>query len=242
MFRKIFVTALIVVAGVLAFGAALAYAHSGGTGDVLAYAYYDVRGAANYMVVNNSATTAPGCTMPLPHHKKVFTYTPVVSPVVSCDPAKAKPIGVGSIALGGDMIDVAVKIGPFEEPVDVSIGLFAASFDAKDIYFLNIFNQLTSLQEEIDEDQNAQVAADHGPGDGNSHGNNPKPKKNFRKLIPWKNDVLTIDETVFQGDLTDLPPGLYVIVLNVTRVSPSDDNFDRFYRWVTYFIVPDPAL
>lgn len=224
MHWKSLLKVLLVFAALISLGTAPAYAGPAESGGDLIYSYYAFRGASNYMVVNDSDSTAP-CTMAMPAKKQAFTYTPVETPVVDCDPAKAKPVGVGNVAKGGDVLDLNVEIGPFEEPVDVSFGLFAASFDAADIYFLNILNQFTSLQDQISEDN-------EGQGQG-------KAKKKFKKLPPWKSNVLEVSETIGPVDVSDLPPGLYVVVLNVTRVSPADDNFDRFYRWVTYFIIPD---
>ncbi|MEJ2696026.1 MAG: hypothetical protein P8013_05195 [Candidatus Sulfobium sp.] len=51
--------------------------------------------------------------------------------------------------------------------------------------------------------------------------------------------MLEVHDTIASADVADLPPGLYVLILNVTRSSPANNNYDRFYRWVTYFIVPD---
>lgn len=242
MIRKGFVRLLLII-GILALGTTQAYASPDGTGegDDLAYEYYNVRGSSNYMVVNG-VTTLPTCKVSAPAGRQVFTYTPIQEPVVSCDPAKAKPLGVGSVAHGGAVVDVKVDIGPFENPVDVSIGIFAATFDAADIFFLNVFNQLTSLQEELLEESNIQ--GDAAQGNGNGQGPGPgqtKPKKKLKKLVAWKSNVLGVTETVLGPvDAGDVPPGLYVLVLNVTRVSPAADNSDRFYRWVTFFIVPDP--
>lgn len=232
MFKTKIITVFLIAVGVLALGTARAYAASSASGDALTYAYYNVRGASNYMVVSDVSSK---CTMPVPTEKQAFTYTPVETPVVSCDPAKAKPIGVGTIANGGNSLDLAVDIGPFEEPVDVSFGIFAASFNAADIYFLNVSNELTSLQDQLAQEPQAAAVNGQGPQSGPQNG-----KKTFKRLVPWKSNVLGVDETL-STDIKDLPPGLYVVVLNVTRVSPAEDNFDRFYRWVTYFIVPDPA-
>jgi len=232
MFKTSIVTVLLIAIGVFTFGTAQAYAAPDALGDTLTYAYYNVRGSSHYMVVSDMTTP---CKMPVPMSKQVFTYTPVETPVVSCDPAKARPVGVGSVASGGNSVDLSVDIGPFEGAVDVSFGIFAASFDAADIYFLNVSNQLTSLQEQLADE--SQTPTSDGQGSNSGHKN---PKKKFRKLVDWKSNVLGVNETL-PTDVGDIPPGLYVLVLNVTRVSPADDNFDRFYRWVTYFIVPDPA-
>lgn len=227
MFRSTFIAVLAALfIAVLAFGTAHA---NSAPNDALLYAYYNVRGAANVMPV---VATTTACSIPAPAFKQAFTYTPVADPVITCDPATSKPIGVGDIAQGGGSIDIRVDIGPFDEPVDVSFGLFNASFDASNIFFLNVFNQVTSLQDELASEEQDGSSQNNPPGQANG-------KKNFKRLIPWKSSVLEVHDTIAAGDATFLPPGLYVLVLNVTRTSPADNNFDRFYRWVTYFIVPD---
>lgn len=229
MFRNTLLMALAVAVAVLAFGSASAY--SAQIDENLVYGYYGVRGAANYMPVAETTT----CSIPLPAFKQAFTYTPVADTVITCDPATAKPIGVGDIAEGGDSFDIRVDVGPFDEPVDVSFGIFNASFDASNIFFLNVLNQITSLQDELADVSVAQNGNGRNDPPGQSNG-----KKNFKRLVPWKDGVFEVHKTIASADVADLPPGLYVLILNVTRSSPADNNFDRFYRWVTYFIVPDP--
>jgi hypothetical protein len=227
MLRSTFITVFAALfIAVFAFGTA--YAEAAPNDDLL-YAYFNVREAVNIIP---AVETTTACSIPAPAFKQAFTYTPVADPVITCDPATSKPVGVGDIVQGGSSIDVRVDIGPFDEPVDVSFGFFNASFDASNIFFLNVFNQFTSLQDELAlEAQGANSQNNFlGPANG---------KKNFKRLISWKSNVLEVHDTIFAGDATSLPPGLYVIVLNVTRSSPADNNFDRFYRWVTYSIVPD---
>ncbi len=277
MFRKGCFSILVVALGLVVLAGTQAYAVSGNTADALAYDYYALRGTANIISVGG-VTTAPRCVMPVPSDKQAFTYTPVAEPVIDCNPALAKPIGVGGVAVGRGTVNIKVGVGPFEAPVDVSIGIFMASFDATDIYFINVLNQLTSLQEELAEEFEAEALSDanasskdkdkdkdkdKGNGNDNNNGNNgkdngnvnngsdnsdkqppasddPKPKKKFKRLTVWKGDVMAVYEVILDDVKVDvLPSGLYVIILNVTRVSPADNNFDRFYRWVTYFIVPD---
>ncbi len=238
MFKRKFATFLFLAVVVCILGAAQAHADPGALDDELTYGYFNHKGSQDYMVVAQVAT----CTTSLPKGKNVFTYTPVEAPVVDCDPAKAKPIGVGGIAVGENSLEVAVNVGPFDEPVDVSFGYFSASFDAGDIYFLNIFQQITSLQDDIKNGASADdptlEAAGKGQGFKSYHENR---SKKYKKLITWKSGVYGVNETLLgpTESLQDIPPGLYVLVLNVTRSSPADNNFDRFYRWVTYFIVPD---
>jgi hypothetical protein len=241
MSRIIFLLCLSIAAGIFVLGPAQAYADAPDMSDDLVYEYYNVIGPSNYMIVASQKTVQSGA-IPLPSGKNAFTYTPVEIPAPSEDPATARPIGVGSVANGGGTLHLQVEIGPFEEPVDVTLGFFAASFDAADIYFLNIFNELTSLQEEINQETSGEEenhdGLDDNPGSGNKKG-----KKKYKKLAVWKSDVLEVNESLLGPiDLSEVSPGLYVLVLNVTRVSPADNNFDRFYRWVTYFIIPDPEM
>lgn len=228
MLRRTLLAVLVSFAAVLAFGTA--YAGTAQANKDLVYGYYSIRGTQNYMAVVTETTT---CSIPAPAFKQAFTYTPVTDPVVTCDPATSKPIGVGAIAQGGSSFDIRVDID-FDEPADVSFGLFNASFDASNIFFINVYNEVTSLQDELADVSVAQGGNGHNNPPGQSNG-----KKNFKRLVPWKSDVLGVHETIASGDVTDLPPGLYVLVLNVTRTSPANNNFDRFYRWVTYFVVPD---
>lgn len=95
MCKRSFAALLFLVIGICIFGAAQAYANPGGADDQLVYEYFNQRGVQNFMAVTETVTAPPPCTMPLPTGKNVFTYTPIEAPVVSCDPAKAKPIGVG---------------------------------------------------------------------------------------------------------------------------------------------------
>lgn len=222
---------LIVLATIFSiFAVGAAYAGSA-PADKLIYGYHGMRGAANYMPV---AEVTTACSIPTPASKQAFTYTPVTDPVVTCDPATSKPISVGNIAQGGDNFDIRVDVGPFDEPVDVSFGFFNASVDASNIFFMNVSNGITSLQDEFEAPSEEQ--AGNGPNNPPGHSNG---KKNFKRLIPWKSNVLEVHDTIASGEAPELPPGLYVLVLNVTRTSPADNNFDRFYRWVTYFFVPD---
>lgn len=224
-------TVLASVVAVLAFGTA--YAGPAQAGKDLVYGYYSIRGNSNYMTAVVETTT---CSIPLPAFKQAFTYTPVADTFSTCDPATSKPVGVGAIAQGGDSFDIKVDIGPFDQPVDVSFGLFNASFDASNIFFLNVYNQITSLQDELADVSGVQGVSGQNNPPGQANG-----KKNFKRLIPWKSNVLEVHDTIASGDVAYLPPGLYVFVLNVTRTSPANNNFDRFYRWVTYFIVPDSS-
>lgn len=169
----------------------------------------------------------PGTSaMELPDGRHVYTYGPIAAPVVSTDPAQARPMGIGPIATGGDVLDLKIQVGPFPSPVDVSLGIYAASFDAKDIYFLDMTRQLISATAATAEGDKEAGASDH------------ERRKKIKKLTLWKSGVTEVNESVFgQLPAGDLEPGLYVVHLGVSPVTEDDENHDS-YRWITYFIVP----
>ncbi|MDA8078078.1 MAG: c-type cytochrome [Nitrospiraceae bacterium] len=173
------------------------------------------------------ATPPAGTVIPLPYGKHVYTYGPTADPVVSDDPAQARPIGIGSIATGGDTVTIKVKAGPFSGPVDVVLGIYDATFDAKDIYFMNITEKLVPLSVAVEQEK--------------EKNGNVKPSKKFKGLVKWKTNVTSVDETVIGPmPVANLSPGLYVLHLGVspTDVSDeSDESHDNYYRWITYFIV-----
>ncbi len=178
-------------------------------------------------------TTPPptGAVIPLPHGKHVYTYGPIADPVVSDDPAQARPIGIGLIASGGDTVTIKANAGPFAGPVDVVFGIYDATFDARDIYFMNITEQLVPVTEAVQQEE--------------KHNGHVKPSKKFKGLVKWKTNVTSVDETVIGPiPVADLSPGLYVLHLGVSPATvsaedddDSDESHDNFYRWITYFIV-----
>lgn len=74
--------------------------------------------------------------MPLPTSGRTFTYKAVAAPVLSTDPAQAKPIGVGAIAAGGSTFDISLGLDRFAAPVDVSFAIYASSIDPRHVYYL----------------------------------------------------------------------------------------------------------
>ncbi|MEJ2696025.1 MAG: hypothetical protein P8013_05190 [Candidatus Sulfobium sp.] len=173
MFRSTLFAVLTGLIAVFAFGTA--YAGSAQADQNLIYAYYSVHDGANNMSVVQTTTT---CSIPTPAFKQAFTYTPVTDPVIACDPAEAKPIGVGDIAQGGGSLEINVDVGPFDEPVDVSLGIFDASFDASNIFFINVYNEITSLQDEFADASDVQGGLVQNNPPGQSNG-----KKNFKRLV-----------------------------------------------------------
>ncbi|HTR45367.1 MAG TPA: hypothetical protein VMH06_06625 [Thermodesulfovibrionales bacterium] len=199
-------------AGIFASGTALANT------DVT-YAYYDVRGASNYMQVN--VTTASGCIVK-PTDEDVFFYDHLDATVPGTNAPDIRPVAA---AVDDHNVDIKVDIGPFCEPMAVSLSVFAPVLSPEDIWFLDSDNSMSTLSDEaIGEGQSGETAAMSGSG---KHGHN----KRFKNLIFWKSKVVEVT----QDFKAQLPSGLYVITLSAT---PSGGNHERFYRWVTLFIVP----
>ncbi len=170
-------------------------------------------------------------TMPVPTSKKVFSYGAVDLPVVSSDPAKAEPIGVGPVATGGNTIDVNVQVGPFAGPVNVSFVIYAPTLDSEDLYFMSSANGLKKLSKAVDEDQQSNISGQRDSGEQDS-GQGSQPSSQFDRLIKWKNNVTGVNENIFAGPVSDLPSGVYTLVL----VVKSGDN--NYYRWVTHVTIP----
>ncbi len=175
-------------------------------------------------------------TMPVPTGEDVYSYAPVDQPVVSSDPSQAKPIGVGPVAAGGNTIDVKVNAGPFAGAVDVSFVIYAPALDSDDLYFMNRSGELKRLSRAVDDDEHSvRLAGDSHSGDNDEHDHDSRPSRKFGRLITWKDSNVTgVNEDIFAGQISELPSGVYTLVL-VARSHEDDDNY---YRWITHITIP----
>ena len=143
-------------------------------------------------------------------------YGPIASPIISTDPSKAMPIGVGSVASGGDMVSVQVGIGQFSGPVDIYFAYYAPSIDPQNIYILTsnyTFIPLSVLD------------------------------PLHEGLTPWKINVSSgINESLASAlgniPVSSLPPGTYTAYLLVTPAG----RLDSYYLWSTAVYVADNVL
>jgi len=78
--------------------------------------------------------------MPVPTSQLIFSYDPVALPVISTNPSQAKPVGVGSVAEGGDTLSLQISLGQFTGLVDIYFAIYAPSIDPNNIYILNSDN------------------------------------------------------------------------------------------------------
>lgn len=188
-------------------------------------------------VLTQSCTVTPPPpstqTMPLPSGQQVFFYLPVDLPVVSADPAQAKPIGVGPIAAGGNSIVLTIEVGPFAGPVNVSMILYAPAVDSEDLYFMSPGIGLKKLSDAVEE-ENDQEVEDSDKSAQDSHEKHDSKSKKFRDLVLWKKNVTSVNEGPFTARLSDLPSGMYPLIIAVS--SPEDAG--NSYRWMTYLLIP----
>src|SRR5512135_1787920 len=85
-------------------------------------------------------------SVPVPTGQQSFSaYGPIAAPVISAEPLQAMPIGLGSVASGGDTMSIQVGIAPFSGPVDIYFGFLAPSIDPQNIYRLTSNDTLMPL-------------------------------------------------------------------------------------------------
>ena len=172
-------------------------------------------------------TPPPSGTMGLPTSEQTFLYNAVADPVVSADPAQAKPIGVGPLATGGNTIDLKVNIGPFEAPVDISFFIYAPAVDPEDLYFMAPNHDMKRLSDTVGAMERSSSAS---AVMGKREDNTPSSVK-FKRIAFWKTDVTSVNEEIYKGSLA---PGYYNLVLVVK--TPGNDN--NYYSWSTQVVVP----
>ena len=78
-----------------------------------------------------------GNTMQMPMSQEMFEYGPTTVPVMGADIATTMPLGVGPVAMGGNMITVHVAIGQFSDPMDMYLTVYAPAVDPFNIFMLH---------------------------------------------------------------------------------------------------------
>ncbi len=71
------------------------------------------------------AASAASGAIPVPQSRETFLYSASASPFEAKSPSEAKPVGIGSLAEGGDTFSLQVTIGPFARPVDMYLTLLS---------------------------------------------------------------------------------------------------------------------
>ncbi|MBI5101301.1 MAG: hypothetical protein HZB33_05650, partial [Nitrospirae bacterium] len=166
-------------------------------------------------------------TIPVPASEETFRYDSSAAPVLALDPSDAKPIGVGPVVTGENKVDLKLKVGPFESPVDISFMIYAPHVTPEDVYFMTSDNELKRVSDAVEEEtaSDFQVNREYGGS---------KKKVKLSKIVLWKKGVTELDETLYTGKASNIAPGTYTLVL----VAQSPDEEENYYRWVTTLNVP----
>ena len=77
-----------------------------------------------------------GTLMQMPTAQQMFAYGPTTGPVMGTDVSSTMPIGVGTVAMGGNMVNVHVAIGQFSNPMDIYLTVYAPSVNPFNIYLV----------------------------------------------------------------------------------------------------------
>ena len=142
--------------------------------------------------------------IPAPSGQQIFTYEPADLSIASIDPASAKPVSVGLIAVGGDTLSIHVSIGQFANPVNIYLTAYVPS-DISGGQPLDVFT--------LTPDNNFEPLSD--------------------QLVAWRTGVTGADETVVSDiPISDLPSGTHLIVLTVTS-SDNPNSYYQWVTYFT---------
>jgi uncharacterized delta-60 repeat protein len=153
----------------------------------------------------------------LPTSKQSFFYPAISTRVMNMYPSIAKPVGVGSVAHGGDSIDINIGLYQFSEMMDI-YGAYSISTDPKTVNILNP-NGSSFTSFTISEILNALLTG--------------VPPVGFQA---WKaNAEGPIDiNPLGTIPVSTLSSGTYTVYLLVTPAG----SLSSYYLWITSFKVP----
>ncbi len=86
--------------------------------------------------------------MPMAH--QMFAYGPTTSPVTGTDISTTMPIGVGPVAMGGNMITVHAAIGQFSNPMDFYLTVYAPAVDPFNVYMYHPDGTIRPVSEGVE--------------------------------------------------------------------------------------------
>ena len=132
--------------------------------------------------------TSPTASMPA-SNQQTTSYEPTAVPVRNADPALAKPVGVGSVAEGGNTLSLQVSAGRFTGPMDISLALYVPSEEGS-LTPANVFMLSPS--------NSFEPAADG--------------------MLLWKKGVTAVNEKILVDiPVSELYQGQYVIIMGATH-------------------------
>lgn len=90
---------------------------------------------------SNTGTTVGGALMggymQMPVAQQMFSYGAATAPIIGLDAANSMPIGVGSVATGGNMMTIHAAAGQFAGPMDFYFAMYAPAIDPFNVYLLH---------------------------------------------------------------------------------------------------------
>ena len=148
----------------------------------------------------------------MPTGKSTYSYPPTDFPVVDSDPSKARPVGVGPVAQGGDSVYVQLSIGKYVSPIDVYLA-YNMPADPRSLHVMMADNSI-----QVYPYQDLLMAAAVGTLPSG--------------IQPWKKHVVgPVDELLYEAPIAKLPAGVYSIYVMVTAAGDPS----TYYLWETQF-------
>ncbi|HJW30926.1 MAG TPA: hypothetical protein VJ508_16960, partial [Saprospiraceae bacterium] len=87
--------------------------------------------------MTGGSTGTMGTFMQMPTGQQLFEYGGTTDPVMGTDISTIMPIGVGTVAMGGNMITVHAAIGQFTNPMDMYLTVYAPAIDPFDVFVMH---------------------------------------------------------------------------------------------------------
>lgn len=75
-------------------------------------------------------------TIPVPTSQQTLPAFQAFAPIISSEPAQAKPIGIGSVAMAGSILSVRTGLDQFSAPVDIYFAISAPALDPVNLFIL----------------------------------------------------------------------------------------------------------
>lgn len=149
---------------------------------------------------------------PIGTANQTVTYPALENPVLSDDPALARPIGIGKLATGGDELDINVVFNKFSEDVDIYFGF---GIQGKVYYYKN--KNLTELTDNSTLSEMVWKSQPAGQG-------------LYESILQLKKaDIDSLKQTI------TAPITLAVLVIKLGAT-------DKYYLWDTTFSLAPPTL
>ena len=90
---------------------------------VIVEAWEDFEG----VTLTYTADASPDFVIPVPTGQQIIPYAPVSTPELNYNPSQAKPVGIGPLASGGDMLNVQIGLNRTSALVDIYVAYIMGS-------------------------------------------------------------------------------------------------------------------